>query len=77
VANDACLLVFLNRASMDNFKLSRAVQELWDLYGSEAYKAALERAKAAESRGKSDLANDWRKIAEACKGLKDLPPGEA
>ena len=59
---------------MDNLKLSRAVQELWDLYGPEAQKAALERAEQAESRGKSDLASEWRKIAEACNGLRDLPP---
>jgi hypothetical protein len=62
---------------MDNFKRSRAVQELWDLYGPDAGKAALERAQAAESRGKADLAKDWREIAEVCKGLKDLPPREA
>jgi hypothetical protein len=61
---------------MDNFKRSRAVQELWDLYGPDAENAALERAQAAESRGKAELAKDWREIAEICKGLRDLPPRE-
>ena len=61
---------------MDRFKLDRAVQELWDIHGSNAYKAALERAKAADLLGQDQLASEWREIAEACRHSKDEPPAK-
>ena len=52
---------------MDRFNLDRAVQELWDIHGTGAFKAAMERAKAADSLGQEKLAHEWREIAEACR----------
>lgn len=58
---------------MDRFRLDRAVQELWDIHGPDAFKAAIERVKASESLGQAKLAQEWREIAEACKQLKNRP----
>jgi len=59
---------------MDRFNLDRAVQQLWDIHGSGAYRAAVERAKAADLLGQDQLAREWREIAEACRDFKDDLP---
>jgi hypothetical protein len=58
---------------MDRFALDRAVQEMWDIHGSNAFKAAIERAKAAKRLGQAKLAEEWREIAQACRAIKGDP----
>jgi hypothetical protein len=61
---------------MDRFALDRAVHEMWDIHGSNAFKAAIERAKAAEGLGEAKLAEEWREIAKACRAIKGEPPSK-
>jgi len=59
---------------MDKIRLDGAVQELWNIHGSGAFKAAMVRAEASDRLGQAKLAQEWREIAQACKGLKDPSP---
>jgi len=59
---------------MDRFSLDRAVQELWDIHGTGAFEAAMERAEALDRLGQANLAGEWREIAEVCRSMKDDPP---
>jgi hypothetical protein len=58
---------------MERYALDRAVQQLWDFYGTGAYNAAIERAKAAEGIGAVSLADEWREIAQSCRAIKNGP----
>jgi hypothetical protein len=58
---------------MDRFALDRAIQQLWDIYGSGAFHVAIERANAAKQTGAVSLADEWREIAEACRSIKSGP----
>src|SRR5947208_10166256 len=66
----------VNYIPMDRFALDRAVQEMWDIHGSNAFKAAIERAQAAERLGQAKLAEEWREIAQACRAIKGDPPSK-